>query len=195
MACCRERRWLALGLALATGSSGCLSGHLLDAARRRERPVAIRAASVDGDRLLVRYTTEVTDDTGARLGAAEGAAALPLTALRTTVAPAADAVQPVWISPAQVTRGQSIGLRDGATDERAGCAAPPELEVVRRDGRDVAIAWRDDGITWAPVPTAGLTRIRTAPWAWPLVPVTLAADAVAVPVLLFFAPAVLVVGE
>src|SRR5215470_14260708 len=104
MACCRERRWLALGLALATGSSGCLSGHLLDAGRRRERPMAIRAASLDGDRLLVRYTTEVTDDAGTPLGAAEGAAALPLAALRTTVAPAADALHPVWIPPAQVTR-------------------------------------------------------------------------------------------
>jgi hypothetical protein len=37
--------------------------------------------------------------------------------------------------------------------------------------------------------------MRTAPWAWPLMPAMLAVDAVLTPVLVFFAPAVMVIGE
>ncbi len=176
---------------------GCLSGHLLDAARRRERPVAIAAAGLEGDRLLVRYMAEVTGDDGAALGRTEAAAALPLAALRAPVSPAADTVARAWVAPARVARSQPVPIaRAGAPDGSAGCTGPT-LVVVSEDGRDTALVWRDGpaAASWAPVPTAALTRLRTAPWAWPLLPAAVAADAVAVPVLMFFAPALMVVGE
>src|SRR5262245_46827364 len=82
MGCCRRRRAVALAVLVAT-LPGCVTGHLFDAARRRERPLAITAARLDGDRLLVRYTAQITDDAGEKLGTTEAAAAIPLAALRT----------------------------------------------------------------------------------------------------------------
>lgn len=191
---CRKRAGAALAL-LATVLPGCVTGHLLDAARRRERPLAITAAALDGERLLVRYTADVTGDTGTPHGTVDGAAGLPLATLRTRTTPAADAVTPVWVTPARVARGQAVPLVRGAPGASGACTGPA-LEVVHADGRDTALVWHDGGgPPWAPVPAAALTRLRTAAWAWPLVPATLAADAVVVPVLLIFAPAVLVVGE
>lgn len=47
-----------------------------------------------------------------------------------------------------------------------------------------------------PVPTArSLTRVRTAAWVYPLVPLSLAADGVMVPTLTLLAPVMLVVGD
>jgi hypothetical protein len=183
-------------VALAAALPGCMTGHLLDAARRRERPVVVTGAGLDGDRLLVRYTVEVSDDAGHVLDATEGAAAVPLVALRATAAPGADAVAVARIAPARVARGQPVSLVRAATGGSGACAGP-SLEVVETDGRDVALLWHDGGgaAAGAPLPTAALTQLRIAPWVWPLVPATLAVDAVATPVLLFFAPAVLLIGE
>ena len=195
MACCRDRRLGALAL-LAAVLPGCVTGHLLDAARRRERPLAIDGAALDGDRLVVRYTAEVTNDAGTRLGTTPAVAALPLATLRAPVTPRADAVRPVWRAPGRSAGGRPVAVVRGGIPE-AWKGACPAVEVVREDGRDTALVWRDDPASppWAPVPTAALTRLRTAPWAWTLVPATLAVDAVAVPVLLFFAPAMMVLGE
>ncbi len=47
-----------------------------------------------------------------------------------------------------------------------------------------------------PVPTRReLTRVRTASWVYPLVPLALAADGVLVPTLVFMSPMMLVVGD
>src|SRR5262249_57031424 len=91
-----------------------VSGHLLAAARRRERPIAVTAAAVDGDRLVVRYTAEVQNDAGDRLGTTDGAAAIPLATLRAAQSPAADAVSPSWLSPSRSGIGTPVTLeRDG----------------------------------------------------------------------------------
>jgi hypothetical protein len=181
---------------LAIGLPGCVTGHLLDAARRREHPVAITAAGLEGDRLLVRYTAEVTDDTGDGVGTTEAAAALPLSQLRTPASPAADALAPDWIAPARVARGEPVVVARGTASRGDACAGRT-LEVIEKDGRDVALVWRDGGATppWAPVPIAALTRQRTAPWVWPLMPPAVAVDGVVGPILLFFVPAVMVVSE
>jgi hypothetical protein len=42
---------------------------------------------------------------------------------------------------------------------------------------------------------AVLTETRLAPWVWPLLPLAVVYDAVAVPVLLVFAPAVIIPGD
>ncbi len=195
MGCCRRRRAVPLAVLVAT-LPGCVTGHLLDAARRRERPLAITAAGLDGDRLLVRYTAEITNDAGRSVGTTESAAAIPLSALRVPAPPAADAVSRAWVAPTEVARGQPVIVARGATSTTDTCAGA-SLEVVPGDGRDVALVWRDGGATppWAPVPTAALTRLRIAPWVWPLLPATVAADIVVAPGLLFLAPTVMVLGE
>ncbi len=63
---CTRRRASAVVLLLAL--PGCVMGHVVDAGRRRETPVAVTAAGVDDDRLLIRYVATVTDDGGAPLG-------------------------------------------------------------------------------------------------------------------------------
>src|SRR5262249_32690019 len=93
MACCPDPRPAAVVL-LAVALSGCVTGHLLDAARRRERPVDVTRASLAGDRLVVEYAAEVTDDEGTRIATTPGAAGLPLSVLRAPVSPPADAVRP-----------------------------------------------------------------------------------------------------
>ena len=196
MASCRSHRPAALAL-LAAVLPGCVSGHLLDAARRRERPVAVTAAAVDGDRLVVRYTAEVQNDAGERLGTTEGAAAVPLATLRAAESPAADAVSPVWLSPSRAGSGVPIAIERVDRSGGAATCAGPVLEVVAKDGRDTALVWRDapGAPPHAPVPLAAFTRSRTAPWAWPLMPPMLAVDAVLTPVLVILAPSVMVLGE
>ena len=195
MGCCRRRRAVPLAVLVAM-LPGCVTGHLLDAARRRERPIAITAAGLDGDRLLVRYAAEITNDTGRRVGTTESAAAIPLSALRVPAPPAADAVSHAWIAPTEVARGQPVIVARGVASTTDTCAAA-SLEVVPGDGRDVALVWRDEGTIspWAPVSTAALTRLRIAPWVWPLLPASVAADVVSGPLLLFLAPTVMVLGE
>ncbi len=193
MAFCRNLRLVVLMIVGAL--PGCLSGHLLDAARRRERPLAIREASLDRDRLVLRYTAEVTNDAGTVLGVVDAAAAIPLAALRAPVSPRADALSPAWQPPGQVARGEPVALaRSTAVDDRSVGAV---LGVLQEDGRDTALVWHDGPAAppWAPVPTGALTRVHTAPWAWPAMPLALAADAVVTPVLVIFAPAVMLLGE
>lgn len=51
------------------------------------------------------------------------------------------------------------------------------------------------GGPYAPFYSGALTRTRTAAWVYPLLPLALAVDAATDPVLLFFAPAVMVLGD
>src|SRR5215468_7788456 len=195
MASCRRRRPAAL--ALLAVLPGCVSGHLLDAARRRERPIAVTAAAVDGDQLVVRYTAEVQNDAGDRLGTTNGAAAIPLATLRAATSPPADAVSPSWLSPSRSGSGVPVTIERAGRDGGGPTCGGPVLEVVAKDGRDTALVWRDapGAPPHAPVPVAALTRSRTAPWAWPLMPPMLAVDAVLTPVLIVLAPSVMVLGE
>ena len=196
MASSRRRRPAALAL-LAAVLPGCVSGHLLDAARRRERPIAVTGAAVDGDRLVVRYTAEVQNDAGDRLGTADGAAAIPLATLRAAQSPAADAVSPSWLSPSRSGIGVPVTIERAGHGGAGATCAGPVLEVIAKDGRDTALVWRDPpgAPPYAPVPLAALTRSRTAPWAWPLMPPMLAVDAVLTPVLVVLAPSVMFLGE
>jgi len=104
-----------------------VTGHVLQAGRRREYAREIHAVTQDGGDTIVAYTADVVDDDGVPCGTVE----------------------------------RSIRLR--------GVQAAPSL--------------RD------------LTRTRTEPWAYALVPAALAADAVVTPTLILMSPAVLVVGD
>lgn len=169
---------VALALAVAVGASGCLTGHLLDAARRVEQPQAFHSATVTGDRLVVRYRALVTDDLGAPLGTTERAASVDLGPLRGCTCVTADAVAVSWTPP----------------------AVPPPADAPR--STPVRIEAAPDGTTLLlvggdvpPIPANALTRLDHAPWVWPLVPFAAALDAAVVPPLIAFAPAVIVMGE
>ena len=186
------RRLAALAL-LAFGAQACFTGHLLDAARRREQPIAYHDAYLDGDRLLLGYTALVTDDTGRPLARTERRAAIALADLRRGNVPV-DAFPAERLGDDAPLGGRPVALHVGPI-----CAAapPPLLEIEEGpDGRHVRFVLHE---TWkaeyAPFFSAALTRTRTAPWAYPLLPLGLAVDAVTNPVLLFFAPAVIVVGD
>jgi len=178
---------------LALGIQGCLTGHLLDAARRREQPVAYREAFVDGDRLLLGYTALVTDDLGAPLAHRERRAALALADLRRgdrTV----DAFLVVRLPDDAPLRGQPVALRAADAGGRDGS---PFLAIERGAGdRPVLFVLHAPGDgPYQPFYSAALTRTRTAVWVYPLLPLSLAVDVATDPVLLFFAPAVMVLGD
>ena len=128
-ACSRDRlrRAAAVG-ALALLLPGCVTGHLLAAARRREYAREIVEVSRDArGAVIVRYTAEVVDDAGGSRGMVARSARMP-----------ADTGEPT--------------LRE-------------------------------------------LTRLRTEAWAYPLLPLAVAADVVVVPTLVLMSPAVLLVGD
>lgn len=194
MASCAERAGLVALLAIAL--PGCVTGHLLDAARRRERPVAITGAALDGDGVVLRYDAEVTDDAGVPIGARTAAVAVPLETFRTATALAAEAVPWRRVAAGRSPAGRSVPLIRGP-DAPGTRPDGPALHVQAEDGRDTALVWRDapGAAPGGAVPTAAFTRIDTAPWVWPLLPGGLAIDVVVTPILVFFAPAVMVVGE
>jgi hypothetical protein len=125
-ACCRSARTVA-AVALALVASGCVTGHVLQAGRRREYAREIHTVTQQGDDTVVAYTAEVVDDDGVPCGTVE----------------------------------RTVRLR--------GAQATPALRE--------------------------LTRTRTEPWAYALVPLALAADTVVTPTLILMSPAVLVVGD
>jgi hypothetical protein len=177
MASCIERRG-ALLLALACGASGCVTGHLFDAGRRWERAVAIEQASVEGERLLVAYTAEITDDQGEPLGRRRRRAAVSLADVRAGLPTERVRVEPLSDDAALGGAGVAATLAPAAD-------GPATIELG--DGAGAAAA--------PPLYASVLTRHGTEPWVYPLVPAALAVDAVAVPVLLFFAPGAIVVGD
>ncbi len=68
-ACSRDRcRRVAAVLALALLLPGCLTGHLVAAARRREYAREIQSVSRGEGGTVIHYTAEVTDDDGASRG-------------------------------------------------------------------------------------------------------------------------------
>jgi len=195
----RPPRSLVAALAvLAVGAQGCLSGHLLDAARRRERVIAYREAFTDGSRLLVRYTAEVTNDAGEPVERHDRWATIALDDLRAPEPPAVEAFPVGRGAPeAPRRRGQPVPLWVAEDGTPATALSAPALQIRSIDGRHVSFVFRDassvDGCR--PFYSAALTRVSTNRWFYPLLPLTLAVDAVADPVLLLFAPAVIVVGE
>lgn len=185
MACSTERTALALAAALA--ASGCLSGHLLDAARRREVPAAVRAVSLDGDDLVVTVRTTTTTDLGRSVGRGLVRARVALGDL--------ERPQPVDQLPVRFERPQ--GTLPGRPLLVLPVGAPPwPRPLVRLDqGDPPALRLRTEEREYAALHLDALTRTRYAPWAWALMPAALAVDAVVVPPLLLFAPAIIAVGD
>jgi hypothetical protein len=169
-------------------AQGCVCGHLLDAARRRERPIRYEEASLDGDRLLLRYTALVTDDVGQPLGHDERRVAIALSGLRQS--PPIDLLPVEHLAHDAPLAGQRVDL-DGARD------GPLALEIhTDASGRHTAVVLHDarNG-RYPPVYSSGLARARTAAWVYPVLPLAAAIDAVTNPLLLLLAPAVILPGD
>jgi hypothetical protein len=172
---------------LALAAQGCVTGHLFDAARRIERPLAYEEAALDGDRVLLRYTALVMNDDGDPVGRRERRVAVALADLRRAGVPV-DAFAVEHLPDGGPLGGTAVPLHPNGS--------APWADVERTNGRDVRLRLhesRDGGPKV--LESAALTRRRTEPWVYPLVPVALAIDLVTNPVLLFFAPAVIVVGD
>jgi hypothetical protein len=169
---------------LALAAQGCATGHLIDAARRIEQPLAYQEAALDGDRLQLRYTAMVLDDNGDRLDRRERRVAVALADLGRPI----DAVRVDPLPDATPLQGTAVPL--------AANGSAPWVEVERRNGRDVRLRLHASSNGGPQVlESAALTHRRTEPWVYPLVPLTLALDLVINPVLLFFAPAVILPGD
>jgi hypothetical protein len=167
----------ALLLALACGSSGCVTGHLFDAGRRWERAVAVERATVEGARVSLAYTAEVTDDLGERHGQRTRRAVVSLEDVRAGLP-----VERVRVEP--------------LPDDGTLTGTPVSVSLVRvGDGAPLIELGDVAGDAGLPLYASVLTRHTTAAWVYPLVPAALAVDAVAVPVLLFFAPGAIVIGD
>ena len=185
MACSIER--LLLAVCAAVAAQGCVTGHMVDFAREIERPVTYRAASLDGNRLILAYETLVIDERGRRLTRRERRAAVALADIDRALP--VDAFPVVRLADDAPLTGQAVAL-----DGRPG--ATPALDVTRGpDGRDTSFVLRTASAPHGPFESAALSRTHVAPWIYPLLPLGLAIDAVSNPVLIFFAPAVMVIGD
>jgi hypothetical protein len=67
---CPDRRAAAIAI-LALWLTGCVSGHLFVAARRREYAREIHAVTPDAGDTRVAFTAEIVDDEGRSLGTVE----------------------------------------------------------------------------------------------------------------------------
>jgi hypothetical protein len=168
----------AVGVALAVAATGCVTGHLFEAARRWERARSFEQASVDGDRLIVRYLAEVTDDAGEALGERCRQAMVALGPLRGSRVVAED-VHVERIRAGGALPGRSVPI----------VTAPPE------GGGPVSLVLGDEALAVGPIPGNAFTTVSTAWWAYALTPVALCVDATSLPVLLFFAPGAMVIGD
>jgi hypothetical protein len=174
----RSTSALALLVLLA---QGCVSGHLLDAARTRERLRVVHGATVEAGEVRIDYDVTVTDDAGRPVGDGRRAAAIELEDLRGPAALAIRSVRP----PAEAPQAPGI------------CAPHPSGTVLCVEHRDRLLLLRDpeSGEAYPPLSARAFTRVRTAPWVYPLLPLTLAIDAVVTPALLLTAPAPILIGE
>jgi len=157
--------------------SGCATGHLVDRARRWERPIAYEQAAVAEGRLTVAYTAAVTNQFGRRLETCARRAALPLDQF------ARDdlSVDSVRVEP----------LPDGAPV----AGTPTILHIEPEAAGEERLLMLDEEGGASFLHPAVLTRRRIAPWVYPLLPLAVAYDVVAVPVLVLFAPAVIIPGD
>ncbi|HVQ34609.1 MAG TPA: hypothetical protein VMT33_01255, partial [Candidatus Bathyarchaeia archaeon] len=147
-----------------------------DRGRRYERPIAYERAAISDGQLTVTYTAVEVNQFWRRLGTHRRTAVVPL-AQFADEGLTADRVQVEWVADDAPVVGTATSLRSS----RDG-GAPGALLV--RDG---------DGEVF--LDPAVLTDERIAAWVYPLLPLAVVYDAVAVPVLLVFAPVVIVPGD
>jgi hypothetical protein len=175
-----------LVLVVAVLATGCVSGHLLDAARRREAPTALAAVALDGPDLVVMVRTETVTDLGRPVGRGLTRARVPLADLARDL--------PIEALPVRFERavppppGRPL-LVIGADTQ----APPPFARLTMYDAPALTVRTQD--AEYPPLHLDALTRVHYAPWAWAVMPAAVAVDAVIAPPLLLLAPAVMLVGD
>ena len=153
--------------------AGCATGHLIDRGRRYERPIAYERAAISDGRLTVSYTAVEVNQFWRRLGTHKRTAAVPL---------AQFADEGLTADRVRVER---------LADDAVVVGTPTELRLIGGDGRLLV----RDGDGAAFLDPAVLTEERIALWVYPLLPLAVVYDAVAAPVLLVFAPVVILPGD
>jgi hypothetical protein len=189
MASCAERRGGCTAVALALGMllSGCVSGHVLDAARRREVPAGVTAAALAGDDLVVVVDTTTVTDLDRPVGRGTTRARVALAALASG--------RPIDRFPVRFARVRAplpqppLPVVPAAAPSPPGRFArlstePPAALLVYGLSDEAAVLWLDT-----------LTRRRYRPWAWAVMPLAVAVDVAIVPPLLLLAPIVMVIGD
>jgi len=159
----RSTRGISCVLAAAL-QLGCITGQTFDAARLDEGPEELVEACRQGDWLRVRYAAVSTREFGQVVSRHERAAAIRLSDLEARPRVPVDRVEVLALEPREVRSGPdclAVPAKLGAPD------APTPV----------------GGESTVVVPSGVLHRDRTAAWAYPLAPLTLALDAVATPVL------------
>ena len=146
---------------------GCITGQAFDAARLDEGPEELVEACRQGDWIRVRYQAVSTREFGQVVSRHERAAAIRLSDLEARPRLPVDRVEVLALEPGEVKSGPD-------------CLAIPATLVAPGNPSD------DGGEDKVIVPRGVLHRDRTAAWVYPLVPLTLALDAAATPVLLVF---------
>jgi len=177
---------------LLLGVEGCVTGHLFDAALRREQPLAYHDALLDQDRLALAYTALVADDAGKLLGRRERRVAISLAALRRHDL-AVEAFPVEHLADDAPLTGRRLALEP----EDKGDGASAYLEIERDpDGREVRFVLHDLASgPYAPFYSTALTRTSTEPWVYPLLPLGAAVDLATFPILLVFFPVMMPIGD
>ena len=170
-------------LVFALACSGCATGHLVDRARRWEQPISYEQAAIVDGRLSVVYIAAERNQFWRQLATRRRVAAVPL-AQFTNDEPSVDAA--LSVEAVEVER-----LPDDA--ELAG--TPVHLHIQPEEAGEPRLFASDSEGGALFLHPAVLTRKWIEPWLWPLLPFVAVYDAVTVPVLLVFAPAVIIPGD
>jgi len=177
---------------LVLGGEGCVTGHLFDAALRREQPLSYHDALVDRDRLGLAYTALVANDAGKVLGRRERRVAISLAELRRHDL-AVEAFPVEHLADDAPLPGRRLALE--SADKGDGASA--YLEIEREpDGREVRFVLHDPASgPYAPFYSTALTRTSTEPWVYPLLPLSAAVDLATFPILLVCFPVMILIGD
>lgn len=177
---------------------GCATGALLEAGERTEAVVSYREAFTDGERLWLAYDTELSNPRGEALARGSRTAVVALADLDPARGYPLDAL-PLEHDPSAAASAAAlrrVGLRPLA-DSSAPDPGDPVLLVEEADGRATGFSL----VSFQGLPpearfhSGSLLERKTAPWVYPLLPLAVAYDAVAVPTMAFFAIPFFVIGD
>lgn len=201
MACSTERgprgRILCLLLAGLLGQ-GCATGALFDAGRRTETVLSYQEAFTDGERLWLVYDTEISNRRGEPVAQASRTAILALEDLDPARGHPLDALPMERTAEAAPI---SLELRRVRVESRAARSSPagsePHLLVEETNGRATGftLVAFEDLPAESRLHSGSLIERETAPWVYPLLPLAVAYDAVAVPTTALFAIPFFVIGD
>jgi hypothetical protein len=201
MACCTDRPRLGLLPALlAAGllAQGCVTGALFEAGRRTESVLSYREAYSDGDRLWLVYETETSNRQGERVARGSRTAVIALDDLDPARGHPLDAF-PLDYEPGVASSEaelRPVQVRSSAESPEPQ-ATGPLLLVEEADGR--ATSFSLEALPGQPANThfdsGSLLQRKSAPWVYPLLPLTVACDAVVVPATSAFAIPFFVIGD